>query len=72
MILNFSNYGTKQETIKQQAKVREVVIGDNEAKEMRGYGSYHLRDRQKRSRYALCYRLLKVAEGTRLGAISSV
>lgn len=53
-------------------KFAEVVIGDNEAKEMRGYGSYHLRDRQKGSRYALCYRLLKVAEGTRLGAISSV
>lgn len=53
-------------------KFAEGVIGDNEVKEMRGYGSYHLRDRQKGSRYALCYRLLKVAEGTRLGAISPV
>lgn len=35
MIFNYSNYGTRQETIKQQAKVREVVIDDNEAKEMR-------------------------------------
>ena len=34
MILNFSNYGTRQETIKRQAKVRRVLIGDNEAKEI--------------------------------------
>ena len=34
VILNYSNYGTKQETIKQQAKVRRGLIGDNEAKEM--------------------------------------
>ena len=27
VILNYSNYGTKQETIKQQAKVRDVVVG---------------------------------------------
>ena len=32
VILKYSNYGTRQETIKQQAK---VVFGDNEAKEMR-------------------------------------
>ena len=27
MILNYSNYGTRQETIKQQDKVRDVVVG---------------------------------------------
>ena len=30
-------------------KFAEVVIGDNEAKEMRGYGSRHLCNRQKGS-----------------------
>ena len=27
MILNYSNYGTRQETTKQQDKVRDVVVG---------------------------------------------
>lgn len=27
VILNYSNYGTRQETIKQQDKVRDVVVG---------------------------------------------
>ena len=35
VILNYSNYGTKQETIKSKPKFAEVVIGDNETKEMR-------------------------------------
>ena len=36
VILNGSNYGTRQENIQQQqAKVRRGVIGDSEAKEMR-------------------------------------
>ena len=35
VILNYSNYGTKQETIISKPKFAEVVIGDNKAKEMR-------------------------------------
>lgn len=27
MILNYSNYGTRQETIKKQDKIRDVVVG---------------------------------------------
>ena len=53
-------------------KFAEGVIGDNEVKEMRGYGFYHLRDRQKGSRYALRHRLSQAPEETRLGAISPV
>ena len=53
-------------------KFAEIVIGDNEAKEMRGYGSYHLRDRQKGSRYALRHRFSQAPEGTWLGAITPV
>ena len=33
--LNYSNYGTRQETIKRKPKFTEIVIGDNEAKEIR-------------------------------------
>ena len=36
-------------------KFAEVVIGDNEAKEMRRYGTHYLRSRQKGVRYALCH-----------------
>ena len=62
--------GKKQ--LNSKPKFAEVVIGDNEAKEMRGYGSHHLCNRQKGSRYALCHRLSQASEGTRLGAISPV
>ena len=34
MILDYSNYGTRQETLNSKPKFAEVVIGDNEAKEM--------------------------------------
>ena len=37
--------GKKQ--LNSKPKFAEVVIGDNEAKEMRGYGSHHLCNRQK-------------------------
>jgi hypothetical protein len=47
--------GKKQ--LNSKPKFAEVVIGDNEAKEMRGYGSHHLCNRQKGSRYALRHRL---------------
>ena len=47
--------GKKQ--LNSKPKFAEVVIGDNEAKEMWRYGSHHLCNRQKGSRYALRHRL---------------
>ena len=62
--------GKKQ--LNSKPKFAEVVIGDNEAKEMWRYGTHYQRSRQKGSRYALCHRLSQAPEGTRLGAISPV
>ena len=47
--------GKKQ--LNSKPKFAEIGIGENEAKEMRGYGSHHLCYRQKGTRYALCHRL---------------
>ena len=47
--------GKKQ--LNSKPKFAEVGIGENEAKEMRGYVSHYLCNRQKGSRYALCHRL---------------